>query len=78
MFDIVCNCVMFALLVSGGSASANRRLIVSYSGVKHSLWNSGLQEGSLIMELRDDSEGDSLFTKLLQFCICKKKNKKSL
>lgn len=23
VFDIVCNCVMFALLVSGGSASAN-------------------------------------------------------
>lgn len=56
VFDIVCNCVMFALLVSGGggSASANRRLIVSYGRVKHSLWNSGRQEGSLDMELAGD------------------------
>ena len=41
VFDIVCNCVMFALLVSEGSASANRHLIVSYGRVKHSIWNSG-------------------------------------
>lgn len=27
------------------------------------------------MELRDDSEEDSVFTKLPQFCICKKKPK---
>lgn len=50
VFDIVCNWVMFALLVSGGSVSANRHLIVSYGEVKRSLWNSGRRGVSLDME----------------------------
>lgn len=58
VFDIVCNWVMFALLVSGGSASANRHLIVSYGRVKHSLWNSGRRGGSLDMELRGRFEAE--------------------
>lgn len=56
---------MFALLVSGGSVSANRHLIVSYGEVKRSLWNSGRRGVSLDMESKGRFQvEDSVFTKL--------------